>query len=92
MQSQYVFHHACHPNILELVAGSAYTEMMGAYSGIQILLFKRFQTHRQLVNKAQFEDSFTSQLTADAVANAKEDLGTILILALACRAHMLRLQ
>src|SRR6218665_1952323 len=48
--------------------------MMGAYSGIQIPLFKRFQTHRQFVNKAQFEVSFTSQLTAYAVANVKEDL------------------
>jgi len=58
------------------VAGSAYTEMKGAYSGIKILLFERFQTHQQLVNKVQFEDSFTSQLTAEAVANVKEDLGT----------------
>jgi len=44
--------------------------------GPQILLFKRFQTHRQFANKAQFEDSFTSQLTADAFADVKEDLGT----------------
>src|SRR6218665_1476770 len=50
--------------------------MMGAYSGPQILLFKRFQTYRQFVNKAQFEDSFTSQLTADAFADGKEDLET----------------
>ena len=48
---------------------------MGAYSGPEILLFKRSQTHRQLVNEAQFKDSFTSQLTADAYyADVKEDL------------------
>jgi len=57
--------------------------MMEAYSGPQILFFKRFQTLRQLANKAQFEDSFTSQLTADAVANVKEDLRTFLMSALA---------
>ena len=38
-----LLHLACHPQILELVAGLAYTEMMGAYSGPQILLLKRFQ-------------------------------------------------
>ena len=57
------------------MAGSAYAEMMGAYSGPQIVLFKRFQTHRQFVNRDHFEDSFTSQLTADAYyADVKEDL------------------
>src|SRR6218665_2284676 len=50
--------------------------MMGANPGPQILLLERFQTHRQFVNKVQFEDSFTSQLTADAVSDVKEDLGT----------------
>jgi len=49
--------------------------MMGAYSGPEILLLKRFQTHRQFANKAQLEDSFTSQLTADAFAGVKEDIG-----------------
>src|SRR6218665_2292568 len=62
LQNRYLLHLACHPHILELVAGSAYAEMMGAYPGPQILLLERFQTHRQFVNKAQFEDSFTSQL------------------------------
>ena len=50
--------------------------MMGAQPGPQILLLERFQTHRQFVNRVQFEDLFTSQLTADAVADVKEDLGT----------------
>jgi len=56
--------------------------MMDAYSGPQILLLERLQTRRQFVNKAQFEDSFTSQLTADAVADVKEDLGTFRMSAL----------
>jgi len=58
---------------------------MGAYSGPQILLLKIFQTHRQLVNKAQFEDSFTSQLTAEAFADVKGDLGTLPMSALAAK-------
>src|SRR6218665_3281205 len=56
--------------------------MMGAYPRPQIFLLERFQTHRQFVNKAQVEDSFTSQLTADAVADVKEDLGTFRMSAL----------
>ena len=59
LQSRYLLHLGCRPHILELVAGSAYAEMMGAYSGPQILLFKRFQTHHaEAFNKAQFQDSF----------------------------------
>src|SRR6218665_859662 len=76
LQNRYLLHLACHPHILEHVAGSAYAEMMGVYPGPQILLLQRFQTHRQFVNKVLFEDSFTSQLTADAVADVKEVLGT----------------
>ena len=34
------------------------------------------------VNRVQFEDLFTSQLTADAVADVKEDLGTFSMSAL----------
>ena len=41
-------------HILELVAGSTYAEMMGAYSSPQIILFKRFQTHRKHSIKPSF--------------------------------------
>ena len=48
----------------------------------QVLKFFSSRDFRQFVNKAQFEDSFTSQLTADAFADVKEDLGIFPISAL----------
>ena len=73
---------ACRHHILELVAGSAFTEMMGASSAPEILLFKRFQTKWKCVNQAKFEDSSTSKLTADAVADVKENMRAFLTSAL----------
>jgi hypothetical protein len=78
-----LLHFACRHHIIELIAGSAFAAVMGASSAPDVLIFKRFQGKWQFVNQAEFEDSSTNQLTADAVADVKEDLGTFLTLALA---------
>ena len=80
---QDLLHFACRHHIFELVAGSGFTTVMGASSAPEIILFKRFQAYWQFVNQVEFEDSSTNQLTADAVADLKEDLGTFLTSALA---------
>jgi len=74
-----LLHFACRHHILELIAGSAFAAVMGASSAPEVLIF---QGKWQFVDQAEFEDSSTCQLTADAVADVKEDLGTFLTLAL----------
>lgn len=56
-----LLHLACRHHTLELVAGSAFTEVMGASSAHEVLLFERFQAqaHWQYINEAQFEASST---------------------------------
>jgi len=44
---------ACRHHILELVASSACTEMMGTLSAPEILLCKRFQAKWKCVNQAE---------------------------------------
>jgi hypothetical protein len=55
--------------------------VIGASSVPEILLC-RFQAHQQFINQGQLQDSTSNQLTPDAVAKVKEDLGTFLVSAL----------
>lgn len=78
-----LLHFACRHHILELIAGSAFAAVMGASSAPEVLIFKRFQGQWRFVDQAEFADSSTCKLTADAVADIKEDLGIFLTSALA---------
>lgn len=77
-----ILHLACRHHILELVAGAAFYEMMGATSAPEILLFKRFQAHWQFIRQDQFQDSSSTDETATAVADIKDDLEAFLISAI----------
>ena len=77
-----LLHLACRHHILELIAGAAFYEVMGASSAPEILLFKRFQAHWQFINQGQFEDAASTPEAVTAVADIKDDLGEFLISAI----------
>ena len=64
----------CRHHVLELVAGAAYSEVMGASSAPDVLLFKRFKARWDWIDHTSFEDSSTDAYTSDAIADIKDDM------------------
>jgi len=77
-----LLHLACRHHILELIAGAAFTESLGASSAPEILLFKRFQTNWKFVDQDRFENSTTDPVTESLLADVKEELIDFLQMAL----------
>ncbi len=73
-----LLHIGCHHHVLELIATAAFSEAMGSSSAPYILLFKRFKTRWQYIDRTAFEDSSTDDYTDNAVADIKDEMVKIL--------------
>ncbi|KAK4318004.1 hypothetical protein Pmani_010957 [Petrolisthes manimaculis] len=71
----------CRHHVLELVAGAAFSEAMGTSSAPDVLLFKRFKSSWQDIDKTTYEDSSTDDYTAKAVAEFKDEMVQMLEMA-----------
>jgi len=77
-----ILHLACRHHILELVAGAAFAELVGASSSPEILIFKRFRAQWKFLDTAQYEDCSTDEMVNEAVADVKQDMVNFLNTAL----------
>ncbi|KAK4316951.1 hypothetical protein Pmani_011929 [Petrolisthes manimaculis] len=76
-----LLHLGCRHHVLELVAGAAFSEAMGTSSAPDVLLFKRFKSSWQDIDKTTYEDSSTDDYTAKAVAEFKDEMVQMLEMA-----------
>lgn len=67
-----LLHFACRHHIMEIIAGSAFIEAMGAFSAPEFLLFKRFQAKWGSINQKNFKDSSSDEYTKQSVADVQE--------------------
>ena len=70
-----LLHIGCHLYTLELIA---FSEAMGSSFAPYVLLFKRFKTRWQYIDKTAFEDLSTNDYTDNTVADIKDEMVKIL--------------
>ena len=59
---------------MELVLAAAFTAVMGATSGPDALLFKRFQAHWEFIDQSNFQDCMTDELASVRVQPTRDML------------------
>lgn len=69
-----LLHLGCRHHIMELLAGAAFTEVIGATSAPDVLLFKRFQSRWEFIDQEGYEDSSTDEFAAKHVSDIREDM------------------
>jgi hypothetical protein len=67
-----LLHFACRHHILELVLASVFNETMGATSGPDVTIFKRFQQSWKLINQSCYETGTSYAEVAQAVKDDKD--------------------
>ena len=62
-----LLHLACRHHILELLVQTAFTTLMGSTAGPEVLMFKRFQSQWEFLDKNNFTTIATTELTETVV-------------------------
>ena len=65
-----LLHLACRHHILELLVQTAFTTLMGSIAGPEVLMFKRFQSQWEFLDKNNFTTIATTEL-AETVSSLK---------------------
>lgn len=71
-----LLHLACRHHIYELVLKGVFILCMGPTSGPDILIFKRFQSGWQNINKENYQNGMTDKEVASALLPEKEEILT----------------
>ena len=61
-------------HVLELIAGAAFAQAIGALSAPDVLLFKQYKCKWQFIDQTVFEDYSTDDYTKNSVAQYKDEM------------------
>jgi len=64
---------ACQHHILELVLACVFTTCMGATSGPDVQILKRFQKHWEYIDRSNFKPAVVADDTLNSIADVKDE-------------------
>lgn len=67
-----LLHLGCRHHVMEIVLAASFRACMGVSSGPEVLLFKRFQTGWEFIDKGSFESGMTDDVVRPRISAEKE--------------------